>query len=165
MDNKEIALAAQNAVLEKAISSLCAARSVDASRISMRSLRPDDISKFDAGTSGTDKTMGEHDYSVAAGSTINVLSDEVPTNEVLVITGMRLQAATGLYCDYVDIFIGDSKQRQYNGQRITAEENETMYFDDPLIVNSGETIKFKIMTSTNGTLPIEVLGKVLKVQA
>lgn len=165
MDNKEIALAAQNAVLEKAISGLCAARSVDASRISMRSLRPDDIANFDAGTSGTDKTMGEHDYSVAAGSTVNVLSDEVPTNEVLVITGMRLQAATGLSCSYVDIFIGDSKQRQYNGERITAEENETLYFDDPLIVNSGETVKFKFLTSGAGTLPIEILGKVLKVQA
>ena len=165
MDNKEIALAAQNAVLEKAISGLCAARSVDASRISMRSLRPDDIANFDAGTSGTDKTMGEHDYTVAAGSTVNVLSDEVPTNEVLVITGMRLQTATGLYCNYVDIFIGDSKQRQYNGERITAEENETLYFDDPLVVNSGETVKFKFLTSGAGTLPIEILGKVLKVQA
>lgn len=165
MDNKDIALAAQNAVLEKAIAGLCAARSVDASRISMRSLRPDDIANFDAGTSGTDKTMGEHDYTVAAGSTVNVLSDEVPTNEVLVITGMRLQTATGLYCGYVDVFIGDSKQRQYNGERITAEENETLYFDDPLIVNSGETVKFKFLTSGAGTLPIEILGKVLKVQA
>lgn len=165
MDNKEIALAAQNAVLEKAISGLCAARSVDASRISMRSIRPDDIATFAAGTSGTDKVMGEHDYTVAAGSTVNVLSDEVPTNEVMVITGMRLQTATGLSCTYVDIFIGDSKQRQYNGARITAEENETLYFDDPLIVNSGETVKIKFLTSGAGTLPIEILGKVLKVQA
>lgn len=133
---------------------------------SIRDLRPDDIKDFTAGSGGTDKTMGEHDTTVATGTTENTLSANILNNEAYVIEGLYLPAVTGITTTYVDMFIGDAKQRFYRGDRVTAEPNSTMYFDAPLVVKPSETIKIKFLTSAaSATHPIEIIGKKVKGQA
>lgn len=133
---------------------------------SIRDLRPDDIKDFTAGTGGTSKTMGEHDTTVATGTTENTLSTDILNNESYVLEGMFLPAVTGITTTYIDMFIGDAKQRFYRGDRITAEPNSTMYVDTPLVVKPSETIKIKFLTSAaSATHPIEIIGKKVKGQA
>ena len=133
---------------------------------SIRDLRPDDIKNFTAGTGGTDKTMGEHDTTVATGTTENTLSVDILNNESYVLEGLYLPAVTGITTTYVDFYIGDAKQRFYRGDRINAEPNGTMYFDAPTVVKPSETIKVKFMTSAaSATHPIEIIGKKVKGQA
>ncbi|MBU0598937.1 hypothetical protein KKF61_08205 [Patescibacteria group bacterium] len=133
---------------------------------SMRDLRPDDIKDFTAGTSGTSKTMGENDTTVATGTTENTLSTDILNNESYVIEGLYLPAVTGVTTTYVSMFIGDAKQRWVRGARVTAEPNSTLYFDTPLVVKPSETIKVKFLTSAaSATHPIEILGKKVKGQA
>ena len=133
---------------------------------SIRDLRPDDIKDFTAGTGGTTKTMGEHDTTVATGTTENTLSTDILNNEAYVLEGLFLPAVTGITTTYVDMFIGDAKQRFYRGDRVTAEPNSTMYFDAPLVVKPSETIKIKFLTSAaSATHPIEIIGKKIKGQA
>lgn len=135
-------------------------------KISIRSLRPTDIKIFTAGTSGTDKTMGENDLTVATGTTENTLSTDVLTTEAMVIEGLYLPAVTGVTTSYISIFIGDAKQRWYRGARVTAEENSTLYFDDPVVIRPGDEVKVRFLTSdASATHPIEILGKLLKAQA
>ena len=133
---------------------------------SIRDLRPDDIKDFTAGTGGTTKTMGEHDTTVATGTTENTLSTDILNNEAYVLEGLFLPAVTGITTTYVDMFIGDAKQRFYRGDRVTAEPNGTMYFDAPLVIKPSETIKIKFLTSAaSATHPIEIIGKKIKGQA
>ena len=133
---------------------------------SIRDLRPDDIKNFTAGTGGTDKTMGEHDTTVATGTTENTLSVDILNNESYVLEGLYLPAVTGIMTTYVDFYIGDAKQRFYRGDRINAEPNGTMYFDAPTVVKPSETVKVKFMTSAaSATHPIEIIGKKVKGQA
>jgi hypothetical protein len=133
---------------------------------SIRDLRPDDIKDFTAGTAGTTKTMGEHDTTVATGTTENTLSTDILNNEAYVLEGLFLPAVTGITTTYVDMFIGDAKQRFYRGDRVTTEPNSTMYFDAPLVVKPSETIKIKFLTSAaSPTHPIEIIGKKIKGQA
>ena len=64
------------------------------------------------------------------------------------------------------MFIGDAKQRWYRGARVTAEENSTLYFDDPVVIRPGDEVKVRFLTSAaSATHPIEILGKLLKAQA
>lgn len=132
-------------------------------KITIRSLRPDDIEDFTAGTTGTSKTMGENDLTVATGTTENTLSYTLSTNEAFVLEGLYLPPVTGITTSYLSFFIGDAKQRWYRGDRVNIEPNYTLYFDDPLIVLPGETVKVKFLTSAaSATHPIQVLGKVVK---
>lgn len=133
---------------------------------SIRDLRPDDIKDFTAGTSGTSKTMGEHDTTVATGTTENTLSTDILNNESYVLEGIYLPATTGITTTYIDFYIGDAKQRFYRGDRINTEPNGTMYFDAPTVVKPSETIKIKFMTSAaSATHKIEIIGKKIKGQA
>lgn len=134
--------------------------------VSMRDLRPDDLKDFTAGTSGTNKTMGENDITVATGTTENTLATDILNNEAYVIEGLRLPAVTGITTTYVSMYIGDAKQRWFAGARVTAEPNSTLYFDTPLVVKPSETIKVKFLTSAaSATHPIEIIGKKVKGQA
>ena len=133
---------------------------------SIRDLRPDDIKDFTAGTSGTSKTMGENDITVATGTTENTLSTDILNNESYVIEGLYLPAVTGITTTYVAMYIGDAKQRWFRGAKVTAEPNGTFYFDAPLVVKPSETIKIKFLTSAaSATHPIEIIGKKVKGQA
>lgn len=133
---------------------------------SMRDLRPDDIKDFTAGTTGTSKTMGENDTTVATGTTENTLATDILNNESYVIEGFYLPAVTGITTTYISMFIGDAKQRWIRGARINAEPNSTFYLDTPLVVKPSETIKVKFLTSAaSATHPIEILGKKIKGQA
>lgn len=158
---KEMELAEQAAV-----QILCKKANLVPAQISIRSLRPTDIKIFTAGTSGTSKTMGENDLTVAAGTTENTLSTDITTSEAMVIEGLYLPAVTGITTSYVSMFIGDSKQRWYRGASVTAEPNSKLYFDDPLVIKPGDEIKIRFLTSgASPTHPIEILGKMLKAQA
>jgi len=133
---------------------------------SMRDLRPDDIKDFTAGTTGTSKTMGENDTTVATGTTENTLATDILNNEAYVIEGFYLPSVTGITTTYISIYIGDAKQRWFNGKKINAEPNSTFYFDTPLVVKPSETIKIKFLTSAaSATHPIEIIGKKIKGQA
>lgn len=149
-----------------AVRVLCEKHNLVPAQVSMRSLRPTDIKTFTAGTSGTSKTMGENDLTVATGTTENTLSTDITTSEAMVIEGLYLPAVTGITTSYVAIFIGDSKQRWYRGASVTAEVNSKLYFDDPLVIKPGDEVKVRFLTSgASATHPIEVLGKLLKAQA
>ena len=132
-------------------------------KITIRSLRPDDIEDFTAGTSGTSKTMGENDLTVATGTTENTLSYTLSTNEAFVVEGVYLPPVTGITTSYIAFYIGDAKQRWYRGDRFNIEPNYTLYFDDPLIILPGEDVKAKFLTSAaSSSHPIQILGKVVK---
>jgi len=133
--------------------------------ITMRNIRPGDIKTFTAGTSGTSKVVGDNDTTVATGTTENTLSDDIPVQEVFVIEGLYLPPVTGVTTNYVAMYIGDSKMRWYDPSRATVEENNTIYFDDPLLVKSGDHLQIKFTTSAaSATHPIGIIGKVFKLQ-
>ena len=157
---------AQSAMVQAETDAVNYVKAAGYNTVSIRDLRPDDIKDFTAGTAGTNKTMGEHDTTVATGTTENTLSVDILNNESYVIEGLYLPAVTGIKTTYVDMFIGDAKQRFYRGDRINAEPNGTMYFDAPLVVKPSETIKIKFLTdAASATHPIEVIGKKVKGQA
>ena len=157
---------AQSAMTQAEADAVELVRNAGYSVTSIRDLRPDDIKDFTAGTTGTSKTMGENDTTVATGTTENTLATDILNNESYVIEGLYLPSVTGIGTTYISMFIGDAKQRWIRGTRVNAEPNSTLYFDTPLVVKPSETIKVKFLTSAaSATHPIEILGKKIKGQA
>lgn len=165
MDIKDKAQSEMLIAEKSAVTILVEKHNILAKQVTIRALRPTDLKTFTAGTSGTSKTMGENDLTVATGTTENTLSTEVSTSECIVIEGLYLPAFTGGTTNYIAIYIGDAKQRWYRGARINAEPNSTLYFDDPVVIRPGDEVKVRFLTSAAVTLNIEVLGKLLKAQA
>lgn len=138
---------------------------MEASYTTKRTLRPNDIARFVAGPNGTDKSMGENDTTVPAGTGINMLQDELSSNEVYVIEGFYLPAATGYSVSYIEVDLGDSKNRWWPAEFFTNEENGIAYVRDPLVVKPGETVKVIFDSDTQTDVTIIILGTVYKKQS
>lgn len=125
-------------------------RGICNSAVSLRTFRPDDIKDFTAGTSGTSKTMGENDTTVATGTTENTFFTKVPSCCIFVIEGIYLPKASDIYTDYIAMYIGDAKQRWYRGSEITCTNKHGVYFREPLLVKSNEKLTIKFLTTLDG---------------